>query len=168
MYDKIYLKGKQVVRGAIMRSFYFSSPVRELLYRDGWRPNRRININHFGNIISSDDGYVLDSFSRSFLCNFGNLEIHHEKYRGSGKDSSIFSPNLALANSPIMREEYSEITKSSLCPVGVGYSEHLTYFLSPKGEMFGGFESYFCRIGTTVEDAFENIFFRKDFQTLAD
>ena len=50
----------------------------------------------------------------------------------------------------------------------VGYSEHLTYFLSPKGEMFGGFESYFCRIGTTVEDAFENIFFRKDFQTLAD
>lgn len=67
-----------------------------------------------------------------------------------------------------MREEYSEITKSSLCPVGVGYSEHLTYFLSPKGEMFGGLESYFCRIGTTVEDAFENIFFRKDFQTLAD
>ena len=151
-----------------MRSFYFSSPVRELLYRDGWRPNRRININQVENIISSDDGYVLDSFSRNFLCNFGNLEIHHDQYRGNGKDSSIFSPNLALANSPIMREEYSEITKSSLCPVGVGYSEHLTYFLSLKGEIFGGFESYFCRIGTTVEDAFENIFFRKDFQTLAD
>ena len=50
-----------------------------------------------------------------------------------------------------MREEYSEITKSSLCPVGVGYSEHLTYFLSPKGEMFGGltrsdFDGLMCAV----------------------
>ena len=75
LYDKIYLKGKQVVREAIMRSFYFSSPVRELLYRDGWRPNRRININHFENIISSDDGYVLDSFSRNFYVTLGTSKF---------------------------------------------------------------------------------------------
>lgn len=55
-----------------MRSFYFSSPVRELLCRDGWRPNRRININHFENIISSDDGRVSTQIKDNKFIIIGN------------------------------------------------------------------------------------------------
>lgn len=66
----------------------------------------------------------------------------------------------------LMQRKNINIANSSLCPVGVGYSEHLTYFLSPKGEMFGGFESYFCHIGSSLEEAFDNIFFKRNFQTL--
>jgi len=32
--------------------------------------------------------------------------------------------------------------------------------------MFGGFESYFCHIGSSLEEAFDNIFFKRNFQTL--
>lgn len=149
-----------------MTKFHLSKKIQDLLRKDGWYPDREINIDHFEEIINGDNGYEINPFSKNFLRNFGNLRITHDSYRGNGQDYSIFSPKLAIANLPYVRENYLIITNTSLCPVGVGYSEHLTYFLSPKGEMFGGFEGYFCCIGANLEEAFDNIFFKKEFKTL--
>ncbi|MDO1511026.1 MULTISPECIES: SUKH-3 domain-containing protein [unclassified Neisseria] len=149
-----------------MSKFYLSAKIQNLLRKDGWYPDRKIDISHFENILNENNGYEINQFSKEFLRSFGNIKIHHDSYRGNGKDYSIFSPDLAIANLPYVKEEYIKVINSSLCPIGVGYSEHLTYFLNPKGEMFGGFESYFCRIGSTLEEAFDNIFFTKEFETL--
>ena len=149
-----------------MAKFYLSTKIQNLLRKDGWYPDRKIDISHFEHILNDDNGYEINQFSKKFLINFGNLTVHHDSYRGDSNDYSIFSPDLAIANLPYAKEEYINIANSSLCPVGVGYSEHLTYFLSPKGEMFGGFESYFCHIGSSLEEAFDNIFFKRNFQTL--
>ncbi|MDH2588506.1 hypothetical protein [Acinetobacter baumannii] len=60
-------------------------------------------------------------------------------------------------------EEYSLKAGSDLLPIGLGYSEHLTYFIDPSFKFYGGYDDYFCKIGDSVNSFFNNIFYEKNF-----
>ncbi|HCS8577015.1 TPA: SUKH-3 domain-containing protein, partial [Escherichia coli] len=59
-------------------------------------------------------------------------------------------------------EVYEPLVNKRLCPVGVGFSEHMTYFISDDGALYGGFDNYFCIIGGNINDAMLHLFFEHE------
>lgn len=40
-----------------MAKFYLSTKIQNLLRKDGWYPDRKIDISHFEHILNDDNGY---------------------------------------------------------------------------------------------------------------
>ncbi|MDO7507959.1 SUKH-3 domain-containing protein, partial [Acinetobacter baumannii] len=58
-------------------------------------------------------------------------------------------------------EEYSLKVEDDLLPIGLGYSEYLTYFIDSTFKFYGGYDDYFCYIGDSVNSFFNNLFYEK-------
>lgn len=140
-----------------------------ILRSGGWFPGRAIDIRSYVDVCESE-GYEVNLFAREFMTCYGGLTLTHSSYAGDEDDYSIFDPKIAIATVFYERtESYRKlsINNERLCPVGVGFSEHLVYFVGESGKIYGGFDDYFCLIGTDLSDAFCNIFDRHSFLDLS-
>lgn len=104
------------------------------------------------------DKYKIFNSAIVFVQSFNGLNIACEAYR-----EKVFSYfNSIKATEGIdpawIFEEYSLKAGSDLLPIGLGYSEHLTYFIDPS---FKFYDDYFCKIGDSVNSFFNNIFYEK-------
>ncbi|EEY5432553.1 TPA: SUKH-3 domain-containing protein, partial [Escherichia coli] len=100
-----------------------------------------------------------------FLSEFGGLIVRHESYSDPNEyDKSDFDPIKAAGwiDSKWITEVYEPLVNKRLCPVGVGFSEHMTYFISDDGALYGGFDNYFCIIGGNINDAMLHLFFEHE------
>lgn len=149
-------------------NYKFEKKVEKLLRDYGWYPERRVEISQYC-ANWKKEGYTLSQAAIQFTENMAGLRIVHGAYtKGNGEDESIFDPQKALDTIFYERvqEDYEKKIGASLCPIGVGFSEHLVYLITPTGAIYGGFDDYFCLIGENVESALENIFFDHNFKAL--
>lgn len=145
-----------------------SQEVTAVLVRSGWWPGRRIGIDDYMSAWKAE-GYTANDAAIRFATELGNLRIVHKGYSSENSDDeSIFDPRTALDTVFLDRvaEDYQPRAAEQLCPVGVGFSEHFVYLISPTGAMYGGFDSYFCRIGRDVNESLNNIFFDHKFESI--
>lgn len=144
-------------------NFEFSAQVSKVLRDSGWYHGRKVDIAHY---LSAwrQAGYSPKGRVLEFTASFAGLKIVHDGYK-IGISESVFDPLLALntAAPARVKEDYSVWAGCHLTPVGVAYSEHMTYCMAENGALYGGFDDYFCIIGESAEEAFENVFFRKSF-----
>ena len=80
-------------------------------------------------------------------------------------DYSIFDAKKATLeiDASWVFDVYNPKIKSQLVPIGQGYTEHMTYLISPEGCFYGAYDDYFCLIGNSAQHFFDNILFNKTF-----
>ncbi|PHM46769.1 SUKH-3 domain-containing protein [Xenorhabdus miraniensis] len=147
--------------------YSFNNAIKEQLLISGWFPNRSINIDKYLSVLEVK-GYHIHHYALNFLRNLGGLQIEHEAYADpTDIDVSNFTPiKPADWLDPLWVEHYENIIEKRLCPIGIGFSEHMTFFLSESGGFYGGYDDYFCLIGNDIESALQNLFFEHDFTQL--
>ncbi|EOY2822107.1 SUKH-3 domain-containing protein [Listeria monocytogenes] len=149
-------------------NYTFDERVTKILRQNGWYPDRSININNYRRILE-ERNYYLNQGAERFLSNIGGLIITHEAYSDiNDKDVSVFDPSKPTAwlDSMWVKECYEDIIKEKLCPVGVGFSEHMVFFVSESGGFYGGYDDYFCLIGDSLESGLLNLFKDHNFISL--
>ena len=130
-------------------NFDLNDDIEKYLIQYGWHAERKIDIKSVIETWKADNYRVFDS-AIFFVQSFNELNIVHEAYRGKEKDTSCFN----------------SIKGNDLLPIGLGYSEHLTYFIDSSFKFYGGYDDYFCYIGDSVNSFFNNLFYEKNFITL--
>ncbi|EMS8291124.1 SUKH-3 domain-containing protein [Salmonella enterica] len=138
--------------------------VMRVLSQNGWRYDRKENIDKYIKYLSIR-GYFVNENICNFLAEFGDLIIKHESYSDPNEyDKSDFDPIKAAdwLDLKWVTEVYEPLINKRLCPVGVGFSEHMTYFFSDDGALYGGFDDYFCIIGDNINEAMLHLFFEHE------
>lgn len=150
-----------------MNMQYLSEDIQNKLIKNGWYKERKVNI------LDTEyewkkDGYTVFDSAVIFLESFNNLKITHKAYGTTERDYSIFNSLKAIKgiDPGWILEDYCLKVDTNLLPIGLGYSEHLTYLIDPLYNFYAGYDDYFCQIGNSVNDFFENIFYRKKFIAL--
>lgn len=146
-----------------------SSAASAVLQAYGWVPHRSIDINNITTAWKAD-GYAATQVAREFAKSFGGLRIKHQAYANpNDSDESLFDPEYSVNkfDRKWTTEVYEPLIGERLCPIGIGHSGHIIYLISESGRIFGGYDDYFCLIGETVAEAFENIFFRHSYQQIS-
>jgi len=138
--------------------------VMSVLLQNGWHYGRKENIDKYIKCLSIKK-YFVNEIICDFLSEFGGLIVRHESYSDPNEyDKSDFDPIKAAGwiDSKWITEVYEPLVNKRLCPVGVGFSEHMTYFISDDGALYGGFDNYFCIIGGNINDAMLHLFFENE------
>ncbi|MDR5837787.1 SUKH-3 domain-containing protein [Caballeronia sp. LZ034LL] len=150
-------------------SYHFNLQVEKLLRENGWHPNRKIDPDAYFATILKQSGYLYHDAARGFLKQFGHLKITHKAYSSEESDESVFNPlePADWVDYKWVGELYEPLAIGRLCVVGYGFSEHMAFFLSESGALYGGYDNYFCLIGDSVESGLENLFFGHDFQQIS-
>ncbi|CAA0285338.1 SUKH-3 domain-containing protein [Acinetobacter baumannii] len=148
-------------------NFDLNDNIEKHLIEYGWYAERKIDIKSVIETWKADNYRVFDS-AIFFVQSFNELNIVHEAYRGKEKDSSYFNSIKSTKgiDPAWIFEEYSLKAGNDLLPIGLGYSEHLTYFIDSSYRFYGGYDDYFCYIGDSVNSFFNNLFYEKNFITL--
>ena len=138
-----------------------------ILRKNGWFSKRSVDTSAC-KIAWQSEGFASFKYALYFVSAFGGLKIIHESHSRNGEDVSVFDPVKATqrVGSAWVKEVYQPRINENILPVGIGDSEHLTYYMGERGGVYGGFDGFFCKIGETVGDAFENIFFNHQYITL--
>ncbi|WP_353172178.1 SUKH-3 domain-containing protein [Acinetobacter rudis] len=141
--------------------------VEKKLEKNGWYKARNGDLTQTINQWN-DDGYKIFNSAQFFLKSFNNLRVQHEAYASNNQDYSYFDGIKASRgiDPAWVLEDYFCKVKVDLLPIGLGYSEHLTYFIDPSGNFYGGYDDYFCKIGDSINSFFDNIFFKKNFESI--
>ncbi|MBF2489116.1 SUKH-3 domain-containing protein [Listeria marthii] len=128
--------------------YTFDERVTNILRKNGWYSDRFININNYRHILE-EKNYYLNQGAEKFLSNLGGLIITHEAYSDiNDTDVSEFNPTKPAAwlDPKWVKECYEDIIKEKLCPVGVGFSELMVFFVSESGGFYGGYDDYWSCI----------------------
>jgi len=149
-------------------TYHFNAATANLLQQQGWHAGRAVDVTRYVAAWNSE-GYTASVAAKRFARCFGGLRLTHAAYRTAGQhDESVFDPVAAMnrLDSRWVKDCYEGLAGSSLCPIGSGYSQHMTYFIAERGVFYGGYDDYFCRIGRTVEEALHNILVVREFKPL--
>lgn len=143
----------------------YDSHVARILAKSGWFPARNVEASHYLSLLESK-GYVLNKNASNVLRNMGGLILTHESY-SNPEETDVTEINPAKPSDWLdpkwVHEVYEKIAQDTLCPVGLGFSEHMVFFISSLGKFYGGYDDYFCLIGDTIENALNNLFFKHQF-----
>lgn len=150
-----------------MDALKLSQEVSKILREQGWKPNA----NH--NIMAVKECWKMENYSITesgiiFMKNFSGFKLIHDAYSGQSKDYSIFDGIKATQeiDSIWVTEDYQKRIKKNLLPIGLGYSEHFTFFIAEDYSMYGGFDGDFSFIGDSINSFFENILFHRNFEKI--
>jgi hypothetical protein len=141
--------------------------VKNVLFESEWNQNETKNV---CGIIKKLSKYYPSAannpFLKEFLELFYGFKIRYDSYSPES-DKEDFMEIDPMIVSRLPYDDYEKIVKEHLVPIGVGYGGYLTYLISETGKIYGGYDDIFYKIGETVNDAFENIFFRKKFEKVS-
>lgn len=135
--------------------------LKEILLKSGWREGRKILTFDY-QCYARMNGYFWNKVIRDFLREFGDLEIPFEMH--GGQDFLHFDAFKAIRkiDKRVVLEDYSKAANTkNLCVIGQVYTNYLTLIMSETGEVFGGYDEYFCLLGKTGIEAIENICLNK-------
>jgi len=131
----------------------FSKNTLKLLHEAGWHKKRRTDTSEFCQILSSE-GFAPSGKITEFLKRFGNLRIRQ-------KTGDCFHFDISEAVSNVdpdwITENYSERAGSNLCAIGEAFSGYMVLCMSPKGEVYAGFDETLVYVGASGEEAVSNL-----------
>ena len=165
--DKPYKKRNYNLKNNRMDALKLSQDVRKILHEQGWKPNTNHTISDVKEIWKQKK-YSVSESGIIFMKNFSGFKLIHDSYSGQSKDYSIFDGIKATQgiHSSWVTDDYQQRINKNLIPIGLGYSEHLTYFIAEDYSIYGGFDGDFSLIGDSINSFFENILFHKNFQKI--
>ncbi|MCL2141886.1 MAG: SUKH-3 domain-containing protein [Methanimicrococcus sp.] len=145
-----------------------SRDIAVIMEKYGWNPKRRIDTAEIVKILS-DEGYQLNKYALEVIEQFGNLELEHPSYKIKNQTEKLhFNPLKACEG--IYREkveEYESRIGESLVVIGEAYNEHLTLMVSDNGSIYGGYDDFLVRLGNSIEDALETIYYSKEVEEIS-
>ncbi|MCD0493619.1 SUKH-3 domain-containing protein [Chromobacterium violaceum] len=148
-------------------NYCFIPTVESVLIKNGWHPDRKVPIQ---NIILTwkNEGYNIFQEALDFIQNLDGITFKHPSKSGESEDESCFNSILATKGFDRLWaiEVYEPLIGKKLLPIGQGYSRHLTYLMSNDGAIYGGYDDFFCEIGSDICKAMENIICNKEFITI--
>ncbi|WP_082107257.1 SUKH-3 domain-containing protein [Chromobacterium vaccinii] len=148
-------------------NYKFTRQTMDVLIKHGWSPNRAISTQ---GIISTwkNEGYEIFQEALDFIKTLDGITFKHTSRSGESEGESCFDSILATKGFDRLWaiEVYEPIIGKKLIPIGQGYSRHLTYLISNDGAIYGGYDDFFCEIGSDVCKAIENIICNKEFITI--
>ncbi|WP_414500038.1 MULTISPECIES: SUKH-3 domain-containing protein [unclassified Zymobacter] len=148
--------------------FIVDNKVADVLMSSGWFFNRKINISHYVDALF-DKGYFVNESAKEFLKSMGGLKIKHASYSNDDLTEEFFVDPLkpvSWLDPRWVSDCYNKIANEEICPIGVGFSEHMVIFISESGKMYGGYDDYFCLMGDTINKGLKNLFFDRSFYQL--
>ena len=138
-----------------------NNELKEILLKSGWREKRKIFTLYY-QLYARMDGYYWNKTIRDFLKEFGGLKILFERRSEQGLLHFDAPEAIRGIDSNVVLENYSKAANTKkICVIGEVYANHLTLLMSEKGEVFGGYDEFFCLLGKTGIEAIENICLNK-------
>lgn len=129
------------------------------LKKAGWDYNRLINTTDFVKAYQ-EYGFPILNHVLEFLSRFGNLKINFLNLRNGIDDNFDFDVRHGLEVEVIERvkEDYMpRINNKKMCIIGTAYRDHYVLLMDEDGKVYGGYDSYFVKIGDSGENAIEAI-----------
>lgn len=140
---------------------------KEVLVTHNWGSNRAISIR---DIISAwrNEGYEIFQAALDFIKTLDGITFKYPSKSGESEDESCFDSILTTKGFDLLWaiEVYEPLIEKKLLPIGQGYSRHLIYLMSNDGAVYGGYDDFFCEIGSDICKAMENIICNKEFITI--
>ncbi len=135
----------------------FSTDTESLLRKAGWQEGRKIDTTEYEQVLR-EEGFEIPTCVIVLLQELGGLRIVHPHAKVPGEtDDFIFEAVKATYQSRAdwVKDNYSHRVDKKLCSVGEASNAHMILAMSSDGEVFGGFDDFFCDIGSSGDDAIE-------------
>jgi hypothetical protein len=120
---------------------------------------RKIDITGYEEVLR-EEGFEIPTGVIALLQEFGGLRIIHPHAKVPGEtDDFIFEVDKAMVEHEDywMKGNYSHRVGKKLCCVGKACDAHMTLAMSSDGEVFAGFDSFLCYVGSSGDDAIESL-----------
>jgi len=125
----------------------------KLLHEAGWHKKRRINTGEFCQVLRAQ-GLAPSPKITDFLKRFGNLKVKQ-------KTGDYFHFDISEAVDNVdpdwIIENYSERADSNLCIIGEAFNGYMVLCMSPKGEIYAGFDETLVYVGASGEEAINKL-----------
>lgn len=145
-----------------MQEDMFSKQTIDLLEASGWRPERKISIDHWIEKLESE-GYLVLQEAKEILESFGELTVVPLKTEKAVYASEVlrFDPILAGAGE-YDRISYWEnrlgVRMTPIAEIGGG----ATLLIAGNGEVYSSWDRFLSREGVSFEDAIEHTLIKAD------
>ncbi|MBI1344687.1 hypothetical protein GC163_00210 [bacterium] len=135
----------------------FSQEVQAVLRRQGWSPERRLDISEWMTELVASGFHILPE-ARSILENFGGLRIIPEKTpRDAYAAETIwFDPVTDVLSEVDRIKGWEDTLQMGLTPLGVRYPSLSIMLIAENGQVICEWGSIFAASGVSFEDAMEN------------
>jgi hypothetical protein len=140
----------------------------EVLQKSGWREDRKVDQSLIVDSIH-EEGYLILPRVIEFLQEFWGLKILFENKKNGLKNDDInfsFEEATHLEVPERVNGEYSKRTGKELCLIGSVYREYMVLVMANDGSVYGGYDSFLCKIADTGMDAIKAIIFDYPFVTI--
>ncbi len=137
----------------------FSKDTEALLIKAGWREERKIDTTVYERALI-EEGFEIPNCVIALLQEFGGLRIVHPHAKVPEEtDDFIFEMVKAtfISRNGWVKENYSHRVGKKLCRVGEACDAHMILAMSSDGEVFAGFDSFLCYVGSSGDDAIESL-----------
>lgn len=134
-----------------------SLPFRKILLEAGWFEGRSIDVQKNMHFLRSE-GFAWGIKIEAFLKEFGNLSYVYFD-RDSHKEMFHFYPLVAFEqiDKYWVLDSYSKRVNKELCMIGQSHRGHMVLSMAKDGSVYGGYDDFLCFIGSSGEEAIENL-----------
>ena len=138
----------------------FSDLTAQCLQKAGWHPGRNVPLPGEIEAELHAGGHALLPPARAFLAEFGGLTVIHPHARARTRpDRFVIDALLAAKGTdPSWVREYERRSgEPALTPVGEAARGYLIMCMGPDGHVYGGYDDFLIRLGTSGDDAIEGL-----------
>lgn len=138
----------------------FGELTTQCLLKAGWHPGRYVPLPGETEAELRAGGHVLLPSARAFLAEFGGLTIAcpHGRTQAAPDSFVIDAMPAARGRDPDWVREYERRSgEPDLTPVGEAAHGHLIMCMGPGGHVYGGYDDFLVRLGTSGDDAIEGL-----------
>lgn len=133
--------------------------IKDYLIKSGWYSGRSMEKSMIINNIYQEGYQIMDKVI-SFLQEFWDLTIYFENRRNGIQADDIkfqFEHATHLEVPERINGEYSRRIKKQLCLIGSCYRDHMVLIMDQEGAVYGGYDSFLCKIADNGYSAIEAI-----------
>ncbi|MFX0196969.1 MAG: SUKH-3 domain-containing protein [Candidatus Hodarchaeota archaeon] len=146
----------------------FSTETEAFLKKAGWRKGRAVNIDDYVQFLKNET-FDIPKTVINFLREFGGLKVVHPHAKVPGK-MDFFSFNVKKAiqdHDPLwVKEEYSNRVGKQLCIIGQAFRDYMVLSMSEDSEVFAGFDDILVYVGSSGDQAIENLCLGKELKEI--
>jgi len=132
----------------------------QCLLTAGWHPGRNVSLPEQAETEPRADGHALLPSARAFLAEFGGLTVVHPHARAPASTDRFVIDALVAARGtdPDWVRDYERRSgETALTPVGEAARGYLIMCMGPGGHLYGGYDNFLVRLGTSGDDAIEGL-----------
>lgn len=131
----------------------------------GWHEHRQLDRTKIIDQVRTEGYKVLDNVI-DFMVVFDKIVILFENKKNGLKEDDIrfdFEHATHLEVPERINNNYAIRIQKSLIPIGSAYRDHLVLLMADDNSVYGGYDTYLCKIGDSGTDAIEAMILDRNF-----